>query len=66
MRLGTNNAPHNTLDQLLLVDLDGYNARDMLRLRGALRKNGLWRCHAAPLLVKLASSPGVVLRENLI
>ena len=54
------------LDQLLVVDLDGSYVGDMLRLRGALRNDGLWRCHAAPLLVKVTSPAGAILQETLI
>jgi predicted Zn finger-like uncharacterized protein len=54
------------LDQLLVVDLAGSYVGDMLRLRGALRNDGLWRCHAAPLLVKVTSPAGAILQATLI
>ena len=54
------------LDQLLVVDLDGSYVGDMLRLRGALRNDGLWRCHATQLVVKVTSPAGAILQETLI
>ena len=38
-----------------MVVLDGSYVGDMLRLRGALRNDGLWRCHATQLVVKVTS-----------
>ena len=54
------------LDQLLVIDLDGSYVGDMLRLRGALRNDGLWRCHATQLVVKVTSPAGAILQETLI
>ena len=57
---------HPPLEQLLVVNLDGSYAGDMLRLRGALRNIGSWQGHAAPLRVRVTSPAGAILNETLI
>lgn len=54
------------IDTLLVVNLDGSYAGEMLRLRGALRNVGLWSGHAAPLRVRVTRPDGVILNETII
>jgi len=54
------------IDTLLVVNLDGSYAGEMLRLRGALRNVGSWSWHAAPLRVRVTSPDGVILNETII
>lgn len=54
------------IDSLLVVNLDGSYAGEMLRLRGALRNIGSWSGHAAPLRVRVTSPDGVILNETVI
>ena len=54
------------IDTLLVVNLDGSYAGEMLRLRGALRNVGLWSGHAAPFRVRVTRPDGVILNETII
>ncbi len=54
------------IDTLLVVNLDGSYAGEMLRLRGALRTVGLWSGHAAPLRVRVTRPDGVILNVTII
>ena len=54
------------IDTLLVVNLDGSYAGEMLRLRGALRNVGSWSGHAAPLRVRVTRPDGVILNETII
>jgi predicted Zn finger-like uncharacterized protein len=55
-----------SIDTLLVVNLDGTYAGEMLRLRGALRNVGSWSGHAAPLRVRVTRPDGVILNETII
>jgi hypothetical protein len=55
-----------SIDTLLVVNLDGTYAGEMLRLRGALRNVGSWSGHAAPLRVRVTQPDGVILHETII